>query len=490
MSDVLQNILGRLPAKSFAAAACVSRSWNKASRQILSRPRLATALSLNPDPYLGVMEVIDKVLSRPIRPHFAIAFVSTETCLHLVHSMVTIHLGSNVPLITNATAGVIGKDGITNRFKEVKWDVIYGEDEVLADDLNRGIGLVVGFLPGVKTSIFPLLHTKSDPHMAMVDKFVSDIRGYTISVSGDEIPVGVMMFGDHHSDFGPIIAEIDEKMPIETIVIGDVSSCVKCTNNAIQDFDQDAYYVDAVGLVFAKDNQYNHEGEIKFHVGISSGIMPCGPRLEVVDVVENEAGFSWLIAKSMDDAGLLDASQIIQTLGRTIEDESYALYIGVTQEKMPHEGENPPKYLAFHDLLGTEQEMFVVAGTGIKPGDTFLLYHSDSDTARSSCVNVFNEFNRIANPISMSMNPNLEVFGGMIFACSNRGENFFGEPKVDSMPLRENFPRAPLCGTFCLAPFARRAVLGKENVERCSVPVFSAVYLAMTFVPSSPPPPQ
>ena len=46
--DVLQNILERLPAVWFASATCVSKQWNRVCNRILSRPKLASALSLNP----------------------------------------------------------------------------------------------------------------------------------------------------------------------------------------------------------------------------------------------------------------------------------------------------------------------------------------------------------------------------------------------------------------------------------------------------------
>jgi hypothetical protein len=48
--DLVQNILKRTPATSFASAACVSKSWNHNCNQILSKPKLASAFSLNPDP--------------------------------------------------------------------------------------------------------------------------------------------------------------------------------------------------------------------------------------------------------------------------------------------------------------------------------------------------------------------------------------------------------------------------------------------------------
>lgn len=48
--DLLLNILSRLPAVSFASAACVNKYWNRICNRVLSRPKLATALSFNPSP--------------------------------------------------------------------------------------------------------------------------------------------------------------------------------------------------------------------------------------------------------------------------------------------------------------------------------------------------------------------------------------------------------------------------------------------------------
>lgn len=48
--DILTNIMSRLPAKPFAAAACVNHSWNRISDHILSRPRLTSGLSLAESP--------------------------------------------------------------------------------------------------------------------------------------------------------------------------------------------------------------------------------------------------------------------------------------------------------------------------------------------------------------------------------------------------------------------------------------------------------
>jgi hypothetical protein len=46
--DLLHNIFTRLPALSFASASCVNKSWKSVCNRIISRPKLSSALSLNP----------------------------------------------------------------------------------------------------------------------------------------------------------------------------------------------------------------------------------------------------------------------------------------------------------------------------------------------------------------------------------------------------------------------------------------------------------
>ncbi|MFS7931076.1 putative F-box domain-containing protein [Helianthus anomalus] len=65
--DNLLNIFTTLPATSFASAACVSRSWNLLCQRVLSRPKLSSACSVNPSLQDAVEEVVNKVLSEPIR---------------------------------------------------------------------------------------------------------------------------------------------------------------------------------------------------------------------------------------------------------------------------------------------------------------------------------------------------------------------------------------------------------------------------------------
>ncbi|XP_056854175.1 F-box/LRR-repeat protein At5g63520-like, partial [Raphanus sativus] len=74
--DLLHNILRRLPAKPFAFASCVNRSWNIVCNHILSRPKMVSAFSRNSDQLKAVEEAVDKALSEPIRPDFVIANIT------------------------------------------------------------------------------------------------------------------------------------------------------------------------------------------------------------------------------------------------------------------------------------------------------------------------------------------------------------------------------------------------------------------------------
>ena len=67
--DVLQKILEKLPALSFASAACVSKTWNQLCNHILSRPRISSALSLNPSPHVIL----------PIYPSLSLSHTSSHT---------------------------------------------------------------------------------------------------------------------------------------------------------------------------------------------------------------------------------------------------------------------------------------------------------------------------------------------------------------------------------------------------------------------------
>ncbi|GAV92462.1 F-box domain-containing protein/FIST_C domain-containing protein [Cephalotus follicularis] len=513
--DILQNILKRLPAVSFSSAACVSKCWYNVCSTILSKPKLASALSLNPSLHIALKEVLDKVLSEPIRPHFAIACTATQFCLQETHQRITQALGPGIPIITSAANGVIGIDALTNELKEVKWDSDDDDDPIpegydFQSNLNRGVVLVVGFVPGLKVGAIPLLRLKKDP-VPMVKKFVTDIKDYTASVSGGTSPVGIILFGDQSVDMKPILADLDYAMPEETVIVGDASSCflIRSGENT-QNYcgDEDLYMSDAAALVFARERNKSPDiGETQFHVTLSTGVLPFGPELKAVSVRMKGAECSWLLAEIEETNEILDGTRLLDDIIDMLDDESLDLYIGVTQQRkkssLGSEKSKLEANLTFYEVMGGDSEYLVINGIGIKPGDSFIFYHSDHETASSSCGNVYKNLGffskdekkgNISHHLSgvTNNNNNKEVFGGLIFSCCHRGESFFGLPNVDSQPFCKNFPRVPVAGVFCGGEIGRASssLIIKEDDEeespaRCCLHVYSTVYLVMSIVPAS-----
>ncbi|KAM0066258.1 putative F-box-like domain superfamily protein [Helianthus debilis subsp. tardiflorus] len=212
--DILQNILARLRSVDFASANCVSRLWKHVCGHILCRPKLSSACSFNCSLQVAVEDVVNKVLSEPIRPHFAIASVAdinnteydyeeahqlvcyldfkTNMIFKLFHEKIAIYLkrmeyfysstrfakfikfmnelqittklGSKVPLITNYAFGIIGRDAISDEFQETLWtkDISMG-----------GIMLTVGFVPGMKVKLISLLHQLKVINLIFVEHIIN-----------------------------------------------------------------------------------------------------------------------------------------------------------------------------------------------------------------------------------------------------------------------------------------------------------------------------
>ncbi|KAG8652684.1 F-box/LRR-repeat protein At5g63520 [Manihot esculenta] len=500
--DVVENILSRLPALSFASAACVSRCWNKVCGRILSKPKLASALSLNPSLHDAVKEVLEKVLSQPIYPHFAIACIGKQFSLELTHQLITEKLGSKVPVITNAASGIIGFDA-RNVLKEIKWESSDDEDDDDEDDLtdspDKGIVLVVGFVPGLKVDAIPLLRTKTVPQKALVDKFLMDIRSFTASVSDCTSPAGIILFGNRNVDMKPVLASMDCAMNEETVIVGDASGCFLYRSADSSRDNHADMNLDAVALVFARDKHKSDDiGEIQFHVTLSTGVMPFGPHLQAVCVIAKDTECSWLTARLQGQYDILDAEGLLVDINDQFnEEESPDLYIGVVQHRECYIGAESSSRasLAFYEVIGGDKEFFIIKGVGVKPGDSFLFYHSDADTASSSCGNAYRslanlkEESESKNCLQQTNVEEKEVFGGLIFSCVLRGESF--DQNAESFPFRENFPGVPLAGVYCGGEIGRgsSSSISQEDDEansaRCCLHYHSTVYLVMSYVPAN-----
>ncbi|XVE54471.1 hypothetical protein DITRI_Ditri03aG0083900 [Diplodiscus trichospermus] len=490
--DILQIILFKLPALSFASAACVRKSWNKVC---------------NRD---AVTEVLEKVLSWPI------ASIGMQFNLEAAHKlvltlcsnlylfyarMITKKLGSRTLVITTAACGIIGKEAVTNTLKE--WDMIPdvdGSNFQEPDDFNRGIVLTLGFLPGLKVDTIPLLRPKREHQVSLIENFVMDIRNYRASVSGCITAAGIILFGDQQIDMGPVVAEIDCVMPEETVIVGDASShfmfrsdiILKTTMLICTFWMLLLFYLQGIKISLMLL-------ERQFYATLSTGIMPFGPKLKTF----------------------------------SIDDESADLYIGVLQKKPSSIGpeiSKPRTCMAFYKILDLvkiqsfvpfSSDLFtlkkkkknllqyrvldrrdgvylVVEGVGINPGDTLLLYRSDADTASSSTLDAYEDL-MVRKSASMPKNrysikdaaggDNCGVFGGLIFASHCRGGSYF-----HSFPFYCNFIDAPLAGVVCNKEIGRDAAGSsllrsqdeEESPARCLLHVCTTVYLVLSYVPPSP----
>ncbi|XP_047341731.1 F-box/LRR-repeat protein At5g63520 [Impatiens glandulifera] len=501
--DLLHNVLSRLPATSFASAACINRSWNRICNRILSRPKMVSAISTTGSLTVDVTRVLEKVLQEPIRPHFAIVSVSPLYSLTTVHQLITQKFGPNTAVVTSESTGIMGTDCSLNTFTEIQWRVFNMWDNMdeavpsVSDQLKYGIMLAVGYVPGLKVSAIALKKTKAP----LIDNFVMDIKNYVASVSNNEPPAGIIMFGAPGAGMKLVLSTLDNAMPLETPIIGD-ESCrfmhsVKSTTGS--------YRKDYVGvaLVFARDKDRPRGiGEIEFHVSLSTGLSAVGPMYTAVSVKERcKVCSTWLTARREGDAELLDGCRMICDTNDEIGEfnEYPVLYIGVTKRRKHTVGLGDVRWvtsLEFHEVTGGDDEYLFVDSNGIKSSDTFQFYCSDANTALSTCLNVSETLKREKLEWGNSSMNKKEAFGGFVFACSGRGDSFFGglnqyqNPRIDSSPMVENFPEIPLCGIYCGGGEIARSTSesyikpGDETTSehlRTCLHAFSSAYLVMTY---------
>ncbi|KAF8390668.1 hypothetical protein HHK36_025195 [Tetracentron sinense] len=527
--DLLRNILSRLPALSYASAACVSRSWNHLCNEILSRPKILSALSLNPRLEVAVKEVLDKVLSEPIQPHFAIACIGQGFSLKKTHQLVRARLSTRIPIITSEAPGIIGRDALSNEFKEVQWEEddsgLNEEIHNLPANVNRGIILIVGFMPGLKVNAIPLLLSKEElPQVSMIEKFVMNIKDYTASASGCTSPTGILMFGDQRSDLKPVLDKLDFALSAETVILGNESGCFLYSNGddsrivgggrayiLCENTEEQIYQnckCGAVALVFARDRDKSQGiGEIHFHLALSTGVSPVGPTYKGASVrvlKGNESDCStWLTARREGSLEKLDGQRILQNIDYEVENDSiYDLYVGVTKRRKCSIGSGKGRLvssLAFHEVLGVDDEYLYVKGEGIKTGDSFCLYRSNSETAITSRNDVFESLKTLKHDWGCNHmrgvaddGDNKLVCGGLIFSCYGRGESFFGYKNVDSSAFLDNFPGVQLAGMFCGGEIGRGSSISirrdegqEQSLIRCCLHVYSTAYLVISYSPRS-----
>ncbi|XP_012837728.1 PREDICTED: F-box/LRR-repeat protein At5g63520-like [Erythranthe guttata] len=267
--DIFENIMERLPLKSFMSAADVSRRWKKDCTRILSYPRFSSSVSFNPILEGAVDEVVDKVLSKPISPQFVLVSVCPCFILKDVLRLIQDKLGSDIPIILNVVEGLIGRDALTNDFNEVQWQAL--------KEVSGGIMLTVGCLPGLKARVIPLLRRKFQGDQSLLlDQFVTDIREATLADSDCTSPAGIILFADGRRDIEPVLQKIGCAFPEDTVVVGDGSSRELMCGS--YNWPKNSPYTPvAIALVLTKDTSQPLDfGQTQFRVMVSTATSPVG----------------------------------------------------------------------------------------------------------------------------------------------------------------------------------------------------------------------
>ncbi|XP_018434469.2 F-box/LRR-repeat protein At5g63520 isoform X2 [Raphanus sativus] len=490
--DILQNILQRLPAKPFAFASCVNRSWNIVCNHILSRPKMVSAFSRNSDQLKAVEEAIDKALSEPIRPDFVIANV---TCGYIGKTldMITERVGTRVPVIVSVVEGVLGKESCNDKAGEVKHEVGLTNDDMFTGPSSFVVLLTVGYLPGIKVDVIPVIQAKEECEARIGDKLVMDIRNFVSAVSDDAAPACLMLFGVDTYVTEPIIRKLDYAMPAETIIVGDQRGEEFLHKRANElrkfEFHEDESKVLAC-LIFARDRHRPVEaGRVQFHTAISRGISPVDLRYKVANTLPSTLP-KWpatlMTAKRIGEADVLNGEQILDDieanqLGNPLRVDDPC--IGVIKRRKYSVGlEQKPEIIAslvFHLVAGADEQYLTVKGAGIETGDDFQVYIPDLKVAEASLGAVSSQLRNIVSK------PNKrEVVGGFVFADSGRGDFFFGRPNADTSPFLENFPELRFGGVFCDGEIGRGLFVEEEESSsqgQGCLHVVSSVYLIVSY---------
>ncbi|CAH2073733.1 unnamed protein product [Thlaspi arvense] len=462
--DLLHNILLRLPAQSFGSASCVSRSWNCVCNRILSRPKMISAFSRNPDKLRAGEEVLDKVLSEPIRPDFVIANISYGNVEETLRQ-ITKRVGSRVPVIVSLVAGILGKEARNEKLVEINPYAVY-----VSPVPNFAILLTIGYLPGFKVDVIPAIQAIGESEATVGDKFVMDIRNFVSVVSDHTAPACLILFGEDTHATEPIIQKLDYDMPAETIIVGELKGQgdlvhKRANESRCVQLQRDESRVLA-GLVFARDRHrpipFLNEaeaGRIQFHAAISGGMSPVDLRYKAANVILTL--YRWpatlLNAKRRGEAEVLNGEQILENIEETL--------VGNPS------WENEP----------ADEQYLTVDGAGIRTGDCFQVYFPDLKVAEASLAAVSSQLRNLESKPNKT-----EVVGGFVFAGSGRGDSFFGRPNANISPFLENFPELPFGGISCNGQIGRSFFVeeGEENKEssirRC-FHSYSSVYFIVSY---------
>lgn len=539
--DVINDIIKRLPAKSVASAACVCRSWRNQAAKILCTPKLMSALSQNQRLEAAMDEILEKLLEKPIRPDFAIAFAGQKFSLSRISSLLKKNLGSRIPIIACFAPGIIGPDAITKEQKEVKWRQPVFETSktarrrIIAE--QHGLVVTIGHFPGLHIEAVPLRNSFVEDE---VESFVASLVNYASSLSNDSHPLMMILLADPRANIRHMLESLDEGLHGNTVIVGGLAAehegaCLSFNNRenskVVDEYQssntcreaststrnqkgskmpgQGSASYDAVTLVFAKGkNGFLDSGNFHFSPAVSAGLAPAGPIYKAVSVklskdAVNKETSTWLTCRKEGVLAELDGQSVLDDLDNEVGGDilNGGLYIGVLKRSKRFMSLGT---FTIHEVHDADEEYLFVEGEGIKSGDVFRFYRTDPETGKSSanlaleqvCEQLRSPFQERVLPAAAVevMAGTLKqhysrVLGGLLFACNGRGQSFFGEPNVDSSAFSKFFSDVPIAGMFCLGEIGPPAVQSWEATEggdtTSQLNFYSSIFMAFSHISDS-----
>ncbi|KAE8681397.1 hypothetical protein F3Y22_tig00111330pilonHSYRG00568 [Hibiscus syriacus] len=219
--------------------------------------------------------------SEPIRPHFVIASVGPGFEFNDVLQFMLENFGSRAPIILSSVRGILGRDALTHDFREVEW-TDNSDEEV---HVNTGIVLTVGFVPGLKVDVIPLLRKKTNMEIFAL------LPDYAMSTE-------TIIVGDERG-----IRNIEFHFALSNVV-----SAIRPKHKAASVRVQDSY---TITWLTARRGQHEILGgqqmledinallkNIEFHFVLSNVVSAIRPKHKVASVrVQDSYTITWLTAR-------------------------------------------------------------------------------------------------------------------------------------------------------------------------------------------------
>ena len=221
----------------------------------------------------------------------------------------------------------------------------------------------------------------------------------------------------------PLLAGIDYSFPNAT-QIGGLASVLE--GNALF-LDGQLHRSGLIGVAL--------QGNIQVDTIVAQGCRPIGPPMTATACEE-------YIIRELDGQ---PAFQVLAALYQSLPSEDqermqYALHLGVASTELKDDLE-PGDFLMRNIVQMDQERGFLAVGDQLRSGQTVQFHLRDADAAREDLEILLNHYQESRDDTPPA--------GAMLFTCTGRGQDLFGQPDHDSNAFFQTIGEVPLSGFFC-----------------------------------------